>query len=241
MGAGWMLCVRAEDALAAAAAAAAASDKMRSVTLSAPALWLPPAICKHASSGQVLESCSNFALLLLVCACAGAGRSRGRCGGWPAAAGGGRAARRARGAAAARRRAALGLVLSSLAIKVPSLPEASLLPTVPHYCDLSESLRQFLCHSGSSFEDFSLQEFRLSCAFLSPIGQASKAAVAASDKLSARVPCSEAQMTCRFPLCFCPCEVVTYSHACRGWGHLLFLLPPWLYPPIQWRACFLVP
>lgn len=31
-----MLCVRAEDALAAAAAAAAASDKMRSVTLSVP-------------------------------------------------------------------------------------------------------------------------------------------------------------------------------------------------------------
>jgi hypothetical protein len=34
-----MLCVRAEDALAAAAAAAAASDKMRSVNLSVP---LPP-------------------------------------------------------------------------------------------------------------------------------------------------------------------------------------------------------
>jgi len=160
LGAGWMLCVRAEDALAAAAAAAAASDKMRSVTLSAPAaLWLPPAICKHASSGQVLESCSNLALLLLVCACAGAGRSRGRCGGWPAAAGGGRAARRVRGAAAAaRRRAALGLVLSSLMIKVPSHPEASLLP---HYCNLSESVRQFLCHSGSSFEDFLLREFRV--------------------------------------------------------------------------------
>jgi hypothetical protein len=132
-----MLCVRAEDALAAAAAAAAGSDKMRSVTLSAPALCL----LQFASTlRQVLESCSKFALLLSVCACAGAGRSRGRCGGWPAAAGGGRAARRARGAAA-RRRAALGLVLSSLTIKVPSRPEASLLPTVPHYlCDLSESV-----------------------------------------------------------------------------------------------------
>ena len=63
-----MLCVRAEDALAAAAAAAAASDKMRSVTLSAPALWLPPAICKHASSGLgvLLKVCSS-SLGLHVC------------------------------------------------------------------------------------------------------------------------------------------------------------------------------
>ena len=63
-----MLCVRAEDALAAAAAAAAASDKMRSVTLSAPALWLPPAICKHASSGLgvLLKVCSS-SLGLRVC------------------------------------------------------------------------------------------------------------------------------------------------------------------------------
>lgn len=59
-------------------------------------------------------------------ACAGAGRSRGRCGGWPAAAGGGPAPRRPRGAATRRRRrrhrsAAPGLVLVFLMITEPFL------------------------------------------------------------------------------------------------------------------------
>ena len=63
-GADWMLCVRAEDALAAAAAAAAASDKMRSVTLSVP---LPLSqTCKCASLGWVLE-CAQSWLLSSAC------------------------------------------------------------------------------------------------------------------------------------------------------------------------------
>jgi hypothetical protein len=59
-----MLCVRAEDALAAAAAAAAASDKMRSVNLSVP---LPPSTSalslalQFAGTLRQIQSCSKLA------------------------------------------------------------------------------------------------------------------------------------------------------------------------------------
>jgi hypothetical protein len=63
-GADWMVCVRAEDALAAAAAAAAASDKMRSVTLSVP---LPLISLKLASVLRWVLECAQSWLLLSAC------------------------------------------------------------------------------------------------------------------------------------------------------------------------------
>lgn len=83
--------------------------------------------CKCASLG--LGVCSKLAPF--VCVCAGAGRSRGRCGGWPAAGGDPAPPRRTRGPATRRRQhrlAAPGLVLASLTIKA-SLSLFALLPS----------------------------------------------------------------------------------------------------------------
>jgi hypothetical protein len=136
-----------------------------------------------------------------VCASAGAGRSRGRCGGWPAAAaaGGDPAPWRTRGPATRRPRqlAAPGLALASLTIKA-SLSFLSL-RLRSRFCHLSVPA-QFLCNWGSSFEDFllllSLRSKTLArirdviLCILSFIGQGSISCTPPDELSLLRVPCS---------------------------------------------------